>query len=199
MSPYFLTHQQTLGSHTSQGGNNNNNGPAVTTGADKEVRASEHDVYHKKSLPSQELRGALPHEHVGGVGSLPGASIEKSVALLPDEQAEWSECDTFAGRNTPGYQTPSDRQSVSSYAIPYPTHLHSVRGNATNPSQTVTQKATNLGAAAGIIKPDTPPKQTTEDVGEGYPETLTSGDIAGAQQAVRNIKPGMSAHLPPRT
>jgi hypothetical protein len=151
------------------GGNNNSPG---TTGPGKEVRASEHDVYHKPSLPSQELRGALPHEHVGGVGSLPGASIEKSVALLPDEQAEWSEWETFAGRNTPGYHTPSNLQ-----------------GKATGLVQTTTQKATDLGVAAGIVKPDVPPKQTTEGVGKGYPETLTSGDIAGARQAVGNIKP----------
>jgi len=149
------------------GGSNGN-----STATDNEVRASEHDIYHKTSLPSQELRGALPREHVGGVGSLPGASVEKSVALLPDEQPEWSEWDTFAGRNTPGYQTPSN-----------------VKGNATSLSQTVTQKATGLGIAAGIIKADAPPKQTTEDVDKGYPETLTSGDISGAKQAVGNIKP----------
>lgn len=94
-----------------KGGNGDSTG---ATGTDKEVRASEHDVFHKASLPSQELRGALPHERVGGVGSLPGASIEKSVALLPDEQTEWSEWNTFAGRNTPGYQTPSNRQSILS-------------------------------------------------------------------------------------
>ena len=90
------------------------NNPGEAMGADKDVRASEHDVYHKTSLPSQELRGALPREHVGGVGSLPGASIEKSVALLPDEQAEWSQWGTFAGRNTPGYQTPKNRQFILS-------------------------------------------------------------------------------------
>ena len=72
-----------------------------------------------------------------------------------------------------------------------PTHLLSAQGKGTSLSQTVTQKATDLGVAAGIIKADAPPKQTTEDVGKGYPETLTSGDIAGAQQAVGNIKPGM--------
>ena len=94
-----------------KGGNSDSTG---ATGTNKEVRASEHDVYHKTSLPSQELRGALPHEHVSGVGSLPGASVEKSVAVLPDEEAEWSEWDTFAGRNTPGYQTPSNRQSILS-------------------------------------------------------------------------------------
>lgn len=96
--------------HLKAGANN----PGEAMGVDKEVRASEHDVYHKTSLPSQELRGALPREHVGGVGSLPGASVEKSVALLPDEQAEWSQWDTFAGRNTPGYQTPKNRQFILS-------------------------------------------------------------------------------------
>jgi len=108
------------------------------------------------------------------------------VALLPDEQTESSEWNTLAGRNTPGYQTPSN-----------------LRGNDTSLTQTVTQKATNLGVSAGTIKPnvppkqttedtgkpDVPPKQTTEDVGAGYPETLTSGEIAGARQAVGNIKP----------
>jgi hypothetical protein len=140
-------------------------------GISQKVRASEHDIYHKASLPSQELRGALPHEHIGGVGSLPGASIEKSVALLPDEQAEWSECDTFAGRNTPGYQTPSNLK------------------NTTGLSQAVAQKATNFGVAAGIVKADVPPKPKSEDPGKGYPETITSREISDAQQAVGNIKP----------
>jgi hypothetical protein len=99
-----------------KGGNNDSTGATETN---KEVKASEHDVVHKTSLPSQELRGALPHERVGGVGSLPGASIEKSVALLPDEQEEWSKWDTFAGRNTPGYQTPSNRQSILSPQQPH--------------------------------------------------------------------------------
>lgn len=111
--PLSLVHSNQASPHRDVFSGNNNNPPG-TTGANQDVRASEHDILHKTSLPSQELRGALPHERVGGVGSLPGASIEKSVALLPDEQAEWSEWNTFAGRNTPGYQTPSNRQSISS-------------------------------------------------------------------------------------
>ena len=77
-----------------------------------------------------------------------------------------------------------------------PTHAHllSVQGKATGLAQIVTQKATDLGVAAGIVKADIPPKQTTEDVDKGYPETLTSGDIAGAQKAVSDIKPGTFAH-----
>jgi hypothetical protein len=147
------------------------NNPGEATGTDKGVKASEHDIYHKASLPSQELRGALPHEHVGGVGSLPGASIEKSVALLPDEETEWSQWSTFAGRNTPGYQTPRN-----------------LPGQDPSLSQGVAQKATNLGVATGVVKPDVPPKETDEDAGKGYPETLTSGDIPRAREAVGNIK-----------
>jgi hypothetical protein len=150
-------------------GNNNSTGSA---GNNQEVRASEHDIYHKASLPSQELRGALANERVGGVGSLPGASVEKSVALLPDQQPEWSEWSTFAGRNTPGYQTPRN-----------------LKENAIGLGQTAAQKATKLAVDAGIVKADVPPKLNSGDVGEGYPETLTSRDIAGAQQAVSNIKP----------
>ncbi|KAG1873882.1 hypothetical protein F4604DRAFT_1765672 [Suillus subluteus] len=49
---------------------------------------SELDQQLSTSLPSSELKGAQPHEHVGGVGSLPGTISESSVALLPDERAE---------------------------------------------------------------------------------------------------------------
>ncbi|KAG1846919.1 hypothetical protein C8R48DRAFT_732338 [Suillus tomentosus] len=49
---------------------------------------SELDQHLSTSLPSSELKGAQPHEHVGGVGSLPGTISESSVALLPDERAE---------------------------------------------------------------------------------------------------------------
>lgn len=49
---------------------------------------SEMDQQLSTSLPSSELKGAQPHEHVGGVGSLPGTISESSVALLPDERAE---------------------------------------------------------------------------------------------------------------
>ncbi|KAG1763950.1 hypothetical protein EDD22DRAFT_776577 [Suillus occidentalis] len=49
---------------------------------------SELDQQLSTSLPSSELKGAQPREHVGGVGSLPGTISESSVALLPDERAE---------------------------------------------------------------------------------------------------------------
>jgi hypothetical protein len=39
------------------------------------------------SLPSQETQGALPGEHQGGAGALPGSGDEAAVAKLPDERA----------------------------------------------------------------------------------------------------------------
>jgi hypothetical protein len=57
--------------------------------------ASEHDIEHAKSLPSEELEGAKDHEHVKGVGSLPGKVSESGVARLPDDR-------------TPGTRTPAE-------------------------------------------------------------------------------------------
>jgi hypothetical protein len=75
----------------------------------------------------------------------------------------------------------------------------------------VTQKATNLGVATGVIKADVPPEPKSEDVGKGDletlatgdaetlaggdPESLASGDISAARQAVENIKPGVSIYV----
>ncbi|CAL1697562.1 unnamed protein product [Somion occarium] len=52
------------------------------------IRASEHDVPHQKSLPSTELTGQGSHEHVAGVGALPGSISEVSVARLPDDRSQ---------------------------------------------------------------------------------------------------------------
>lgn len=52
------------------------------------ARASEHDVQHKTSLPTTEYGGAGSHEHIGGVGSLPGPMNEQGVAKLPDENTD---------------------------------------------------------------------------------------------------------------
>ncbi|KAI1783467.1 hypothetical protein LXA43DRAFT_1067619 [Ganoderma leucocontextum] len=52
------------------------------------ARASEHDVQHKTSLPTTESGGAGSHEHIGGVGSLPGPMNEAGVAKLPDENTD---------------------------------------------------------------------------------------------------------------
>jgi hypothetical protein len=124
------------------------------------------------------------------------------VALLPDEQAEWSEWDTFAGRNTPGYQTPNNRQSISPR---YPPHLCSplsVQGKATTLSQTVAQKATNLGVAAGVVKADVPPKQTTEEIDKSdVPSEQTTEDTGKPgvppEQTTKDI--GKSDTLPKQT
>ncbi|TCD70307.1 hypothetical protein EIP91_003936 [Steccherinum ochraceum] len=53
--------------------------------AQETTQASTHDIPHRTSLPSTEITGAGDHEHVGGVGSLPGTVGETGVARLPDE------------------------------------------------------------------------------------------------------------------
>jgi len=57
----------------------------TTTG---QYRASEHDRYHLKSFPSTEELGAGEHEHVGGVGALPGRVDESDVTELPEQKAQ---------------------------------------------------------------------------------------------------------------
>jgi hypothetical protein len=44
------------------------------------AQASEHDTVHQTSYPSTELMGAGSHEHIDGVGSLPGRVTESAVA-----------------------------------------------------------------------------------------------------------------------
>ena len=92
----------------------------------------------------------------------------------------------------------SNSEQPSVHLFPVLTSLSScspVKENTTGLGQTVTQKATNLGVAAGIIKADVPPKPESEDVSKGHPETPTNREISDAQQAVGNIKPGMSARI----
>ncbi|KAG0701656.1 hypothetical protein DFH29DRAFT_925718 [Suillus ampliporus] len=57
---------------------------------DSQPERTQSDQQLSTSLPSSELKGAQPREHVGGVGSLPGNISESSVALLPDERANKS-------------------------------------------------------------------------------------------------------------
>ncbi|KAH9926658.1 uncharacterized protein BXZ73DRAFT_49265 [Epithele typhae] len=62
-----------------------------TTGATATMstaRASEHDIEHKTSFPTSEMSGAGPHDHIAGVGALPGPRNEAGVAKLPDERDE---------------------------------------------------------------------------------------------------------------
>ena len=59
---------------------------AIISNPQREVRASEHDKVHVTSLPSTELTGQYPHEHVDGVGALPGSVNESDVAKVPDER-----------------------------------------------------------------------------------------------------------------
>lgn len=56
----------------------------------------------KYSLPSDELSGAKPGEHVGGVGALPGNRAEAGVATFPDENARGSTNATSSSVGTHG-------------------------------------------------------------------------------------------------
>ncbi|KIJ64212.1 hypothetical protein HYDPIDRAFT_167957 [Hydnomerulius pinastri MD-312] len=58
------------------------------------------------SLPSTELKGAQPSEHTSGVGALPGAISESSVALLPDERAARRAQTPLGDAGTPLKETP---------------------------------------------------------------------------------------------
>jgi len=79
--------------------------------------ASEHDVEHAKSLPSEELDGATDHEHVKGVGSLPGKVSESGVARLPDDR-------------TPGTHTPAENVRATALDDSTPDKNTSTPGNS---------------------------------------------------------------------
>ncbi|KZT67840.1 hypothetical protein DAEQUDRAFT_766801 [Daedalea quercina L-15889] len=59
----------------------------TSTTAGSTVRASIADNEHQTSLPSSETTGALPQEHVGGIGALPGSVQEEAVTKLPDDRS----------------------------------------------------------------------------------------------------------------
>jgi hypothetical protein len=92
---------------------------------------------------------------------------------------------------TPLVIKPHATVSPSLHPVIYQAHNPSVKANGTSLGQTVVQKATKVGVASGIVKADDPTKPPSENVGKGYPETITSREIESAQQAVGNIKPGM--------
>lgn len=69
-----------------------------TTGASPSstVKASEHDVPHQTSFPSQELVGSHSGEKVAGAGSLPGTTLASGVANpAPERSAD--------DKSSPGY------------------------------------------------------------------------------------------------
>ncbi|KAI0072739.1 hypothetical protein K474DRAFT_337194 [Panus rudis PR-1116 ss-1] len=70
-------------------------GPAGVT------QASTHDTPHEVSLPSTELAGSAPGEHVSGVGALPGTIAEDAIAKAPDERNLEQQQSSGAG-NTSG-------------------------------------------------------------------------------------------------
>ncbi|KAG2344822.1 hypothetical protein BDR05DRAFT_961225, partial [Suillus weaverae] len=79
---------------------------------DSQPKETQLDQTLSTSLPSSELKGAQPCEHVGGVGSLPGTISESSVALLPDERAE-RDSRTPINLKKDVFQTRGDNQAKS--------------------------------------------------------------------------------------
>lgn len=51
------------------------------------MKASENDIRHQPSLPSQEIFGASSGGKTSGVGALPGTNFESGVAKLEDERS----------------------------------------------------------------------------------------------------------------
>ncbi|KAF9816967.1 hypothetical protein IEO21_03732 [Rhodonia placenta] len=94
--------------------------PSSTAGAgtttDGAVRASEHDNSHSTSLPSSEIEGAQPREHVGGAGALPGWYSEAGVTKLPDERNSNGQSSVIPNSTNQSAMT----QSSTYPASPYP-------------------------------------------------------------------------------
>lgn len=89
-------------------------GAGTTT--DGAVRASEHDNSHSTSLPSSEIEGAQPREHVGGAGALPGWYSEAGVTKLPDERNSNGQSSVIPNSTNQSAMT----QSSTYPASPYP-------------------------------------------------------------------------------
>ncbi|KAH9837609.1 uncharacterized protein C8Q71DRAFT_897911 [Rhodofomes roseus] len=80
------------------------------------VRASAADQPHEASLPSTETTGALPQEHVGGAGALPGSVRETAVTKLPDERSIKGDSaiyptNTYPSTAPPDVLSPASQQS----------------------------------------------------------------------------------------
>ncbi|TFY67831.1 hypothetical protein EVJ58_g1393, partial [Rhodofomes roseus] len=80
------------------------------------VRASAADHPHETSLPSTETTGALPQEHVGGAGALPGSVRETAVTKLPDERSIKGDSaiyptNTYPSTAPPDVLSPASQQS----------------------------------------------------------------------------------------
>ncbi|TFK50671.1 hypothetical protein OE88DRAFT_1726482 [Heliocybe sulcata] len=63
-----------------------------------------YDSTHTTALPSTELTGTLPGEHVGGAGALPGTINETGVAKVLDERTPGEKGNTLEGMTATGKQ-----------------------------------------------------------------------------------------------
>jgi hypothetical protein len=94
---------------------------AVASAAGLSSMASEHDIRHTTSLPSTELKGAIPGEHVGGVGALPGSLNQSSVALLPEERNPTTTSSALTGNLLSAQHAADTRAAQSAHALSYET------------------------------------------------------------------------------
>ncbi|EPQ54573.1 hypothetical protein GLOTRDRAFT_129923 [Gloeophyllum trabeum ATCC 11539] len=96
------------------------------------------------SLPSTEVNGARPSEHVDGVGALPGRIGEAGVAKLPDEREPQEKQSTLAGvAVTAGEKAAAAQRSVSSTIAGVQSTASQVMGNATSAASDSAQETVN--------------------------------------------------------
>ena len=141
VSPYLLINKTCPSSLTHlKGGNNNNNTPG-TTGPSKDVRASEHDIFHKPLLPSVE---PCLMKTSGAWGLSLGLLSEKVwPSFQTNKQSGQSGIHLLD--TTPLAITPlATVRSLPLSSTTICAHLFSVQGKATSLGQTIIQKATNL-------------------------------------------------------
>ncbi|KAG1750545.1 uncharacterized protein EDB91DRAFT_1045900 [Suillus paluster] len=181
---------------------------------DSQAKGTHSEQHLSTSLPSSELKGAQPCEHVGGVGSLPGTISESSVALLPDERAE-------KGAQTPVNLKKDDTQiqggnraKNATYPVgaavagkpevstspSLPLHLSSFSiqyGSQTDPPQLDTTPTTQHPAKLSDPKlascETTPKHEVPEGQRSRYAEATGIGGAAMGAAQTRDQQPGETA------
>lgn len=168
---------------------------------------SEFDQKISTSLPSSELKGAQPHEHVGGVGSLPGTISESSVALLPDERA-WKNAQRPEKLEKDESQTRDDNQPKSTFlpgaaavaakpedlSSPAESSQHGTQIDPQQLEKPPTQQSDLYPAKLSDIKPvsvdHTPKHEVLEGQRSDDSETADVGSAAVAAAQIRDQPPG---------
>lgn len=139
-----------------------------SNGEDPQPKGAQSDLDQQlsTSLPSSELKGAQPREHVGGVGSLPGTISESSVALLPDERAE-KDAQRMLNLKKDDSRTQGDNQTKSGA---YPSGAAAVAAKSEPlKDQSSRAQSSQYGMQTGPQQPGKSPTQQTDQ----YPAKLS--------------------------